>query len=134
MSLQSKAKAELKRKRLKQQQELEFLKLEKNAKRLQTLVGGFSFNAYRPRSSKLEKPKPQYRNYQGTLPAKPDPVYVPKEKIVYAPDMQARENKAQQAIKEKEALVMPVYNKGGYQLPTESNLKDFKQGLLRRRS
>lgn len=106
----------------------------KNAERLKTLAGGFSFSSHTPKTEKLKSAPVLRRNYVGLLPAKADPVYELKHKAVLTEEQQVRENKAQEEIRKKKALVMPVFNKGGYQLPTESDLQDFKLGLLRRRS
>lgn len=133
MSLKSKAKEEMLRQRKRKQLEDEALALARNAERLMSMQGGFALNGVR-RDTPKDKPKAMYRNFQGVLPAKADPVHTPRTKVEYHGVMQDRELAARAAIREKEKLVMPLFNKGGDQLPTESDLKDFRSGLLRRRS
>ena len=48
-------------------------------------------------------------------------------------EMQAREERAQEELREKQKLAMPLYNKGPAQLPTSADLEAYKRGELRRR-
>lgn len=131
MSLKSKARAAKQRAHKKRMLETEQQNLDKEFKRLKGLTGGFALDK---RSTPKAKPVTEYRNYQGFLPPKADPVHVTTDAVKLTDSMVERERRAQVVAKERSKLVMPVFNKGGYQLPTESDLADFKAGLLRRRS
>jgi hypothetical protein len=133
----SKLKAAKVRDKLKLEKARLDIELETNAERLKSLVGGFGFAGYVPKSKKRNEyspPKVEYRNYVGFTPKSPDPVHVDKEKRVYTEEEMIRELKAQQEIHEKKKLSMPLYNKGPVQWPTVTDLEAMKNGELRRRS
>ena len=109
-------------------------RLEKERKRLLSMTGGFSLDGYVSSSKTKAKAKVAYRNFEGRLPAKPDPVHIAKSKAALSEEMRARELLAQEEIKLKKSLCMPLYNKGGMAYPTETDLIAFKNGELRRRS
>ena len=111
----------------------EAAKLEKERQRLLNMKGGFSLAGHKS-TTKKAKVKVEYRNYQGFLPAKADPVHVSSSKAKLSDEMLKRELAAQEEIKLKKSLCMPLYNKGGMAYPTETDLKAFKNGELRRRS
>jgi len=130
MSLKSKAKAAKTRAHKKLMATQEVQKLERNAERLKSMTGGFAIDK---RQSKKEVQPVLYRNYQGFVEGSPDPVYVAKSVPQYTEDMALREQRAQAQIKERKKLVMPLFNKGGLQLPTEADLVASKRGELKRR-
>lgn len=134
----SKRKAQEKREHAKKMELQHEAKLLKNEQRLKHLKGGFALHGIeRPQETtrKTYSPKKvEYRNYQGLLPASPDPVHVDKVKPKYDEDMLAREARAQAEIHEKKKLSMPLYNKGGLMYPTPSEIEAMKNGELRRRS
>lgn len=133
----SKLKAIKAREKLKLEKMNDELKLETNAERLKSLVGGFGFADYVPKSVKSKEYKPPEvlrRNYVGFTPASPDPVHVSKQKRIYTEEEMIRELKAQAEIHEKKKLAMPLYNKGGLMYPTQEEIKAMRNGELRRRS
>jgi hypothetical protein len=67
---------------------------------------------------------------QRPYPGKPKPMYHDLDD----PEMARREALAQEATKELINRVGPIGNKMGNQYLTDTDLADFKQGLLRRRS
>lgn len=131
----SKAKAAKKREQVKRQQDEEARQLAANAERLKNMKGGFSLAGYtgKPKSKEYIPPQVMRREYVGNTPAKPDPVYVAKARPNYSPEMLAREKAAQDEIALKKSLSMPLYNKGGNQVPTSMDLEAFRNGELRRR-
>ena len=112
-------------------------RLEKERVRLLNLKGGFALADYKPKP-KVRALQPQLQNtlrtFDGRLPAKADPVPEYKSKDGLTESMAKRESLAQEEIKIKRSLCMPLYNKGGPQYPTATDLVAFRNGELRRRS
>ena len=107
-------------------------KLEKERNRILNLKGGFGLADHKPKPK--VKVAPMYRNFEGRLPAKPDPVHVStKQRVILSEEMQRREEIAQEEIKVKQSLVQPIFNKGAPQYLSGADLEDFCKGELRRR-
>lgn len=141
MSQRSKAKAALKREREKRQKEMEEAALQRKWENLTKQVGGFSRSGevkakvrskrveplapIRPQSSLKVVERNKYDEYR---------VSSDKEVVRLSPEMQRREDAAKARYEEMKKMTIPLYNKGGYQMPTPADVEAMKQGGLRRRS
>lgn len=128
--------------RLREQQVLD-AQLQRNFERLKSEVGGFarpgtkaSAPAIRKKARAEEQSKRFGTRYEvgARLPAKADPA--PRDNLGprYTGDMARREAEALEQTKLLQNRVAPLGNKMGNQYMTDSDLADFKKGLLRRRS
>lgn len=120
------------KRKLQEQQEL----LE-NAKRLKSMKGGFS-------RSEIEREA--QRNFVFKVPGRVEPFLPakfdgppiqrkrPKLDKSLLDELSDREKKAKQKLAELKSRVGVVFNKGGYQYLTDSDLEDERAGKTRRRS
>jgi len=109
--------------------------LEKNAERLKSMTGGFSRSKREPIKVPLLKDNPRVTPF---LPAKFDGPPARPGRPQLAPavleNLDVRNKQAAIRTQELQSRVGPVYNKGGYQFLTDSDLEDLRSGRTRRRS
>lgn len=117
--------------------------LDANAVRLKTMTAGFTLANVKIKKTNAQllhefrNPKILRRVEAVIAPSMPDPKADLKklqDHLRYNSEMLVREKAAQAIIREKKKLAMPLYNKGGLQMPTSADLEAFRNGELRRRS
>lgn len=136
MSKAAKAKAQKLREHKRKMEEQDNAALDRRMNKLRTLTGGFTLTSdlkVRVQPKEYVPPKVSYRTSIERLPASPDPLPQVKARKVLTPEEELREQIAQHHIKQKQARVMPLFNKGGYQLAGEFELGAAKNGELKRR-
>ena len=136
MSKAAKAKAQKLREHKRKMEEQENAALDRKMNKLRTLTGGFTLTSdlkVRVQSKEYVPPKINYRTSIERLPRSPDPVPQAKTRKVLTPEEELREQIAQHHIKQKQARVMPLYNKGGLMVATDSEMQASRQGELKRR-
>lgn len=133
-----KIKAAKEREKKKAEQLKEEARLIANADRLMTMKSGFALVLNgEVVKTRVHKKRPQLpiRDFGTYVPGNhPPPVTQVSAKPRLSEEMQLREMKAQQEIREKKKLSMPLYNKGGLQYPTQEEIQAMRNGELRRRS
>jgi hypothetical protein len=141
--------AERDRQRKREETAREEAELAANYKRLQGLRGGFArrvekvevVGEIRKDIKRKQKTLEQHVQFgtrfkvEARLPAKVDPAPEHKElSKKLSPEMEKREEAAQERYKEMKSQVVPAYNKGGLQYLYGQDWIDFQKGLNRRRS
>lgn len=121
-------KARLKELNKKHKQEEDRL-LKENYERLKNLTGGFA----RGGEVKIIKKRLSPPSTLPFLPAKIDPPPKIMKKKEYTGDLLDRELAAKEKYREMQSRIAPVGNKMGAQYLNDTDLADFKKGLLRRR-
>lgn len=136
MSKAAKAKAQKQREHQRKMNAQANAKMDRNMNKLRTLTGGFTLTSdlkVRVQSKEWVPPKVSYRTSIERLPASPDPLPQMKARKVLTPEEELREQIAQHHIKQKQARVMPLYNKGGLMVATDSEMQASMRGELKRR-
>lgn len=149
MSQASKAKAAKKRAHQQRLKEQEQAALEKKAKELKTRVAGFGIKSSsssnslkKAREIYLSAKMPQYVkqrevNHVGSVAERFEFAGSKVKPIVQGeltPELQQREQQAQDRLREIKKRVDIGYNKGGLMLLSEGEVEAMKRGELRRRS